>query len=246
MKVSGITSGLMAALPRKSLAGMLVTLVLFLRLPASGAWSPPPESQRFGPMAFDSRISRPLNSLISDTASRPTDFSVRLIFSQEKRPTEFAYLLSTANGFGRGVKLASDLYGNIFLSIGRPSDAAYDYQLIKISGPLEIGTESTVEVQISTVTASVKVRLNGQSVPISEARPNLYFDKDQMFLNVSNLELGGSDERNFSGVIRDAVIVFGTARVSVDSLALKLTGAILVWAWAMFLVGRMPRRVSTP
>jgi hypothetical protein len=47
-------------------------------------------------------------------------------------------------------------------------------------------------------------------------------------------------------VIRDAVIVFGTARVSVDSLALKLTGAILVWAWAMFLVGRMPRRVSAP
>lgn len=123
----------------KSLVWVLCCLLLFAVSRIGAQWSPPPAGQRFGPLAYDSEISRPVNSLITSSESRPTDLTLRFRFVQKSRPTDYAFLISTAVGFGRGLKVSSDMYGNIFLSIGRPSDVVDDYQLIKISDPLPLG-----------------------------------------------------------------------------------------------------------
>jgi hypothetical protein len=229
---------------RKIVYASIVSALLLLLLPTKGRWSPPPESLRFGPLSYDSRVSKPLNSLISQEFARPTDLTLRLKFRQFGRPTDYAFLISTATGFGRGLKVSTDRYGNFFLSIGKSSDAIDDYQLIKVSDPVEIEQTNTLEVQVSGASRFIHILLNNRPVSAAEARPNMSFQPSQIFLNVSNLEIGGSGGNDFSGNIEDVEIVFGRTSTTVDALSLKLTFAVVVLMGLVFLVGRVNRAGS--
>ena len=218
---------------KKSSFWVLFPLILFAVFRIEARWSPPPVAQRFGPLAYDSVISGPLNSLITTSESRPTDLTLRLQFVQKGLPADHAFLISTAVGFGRGLKVSSDMYGNIFLSIGRPSDAVDDYQLVKLSDPLPLGTPHELLIKVSSLNPSVSVEFDGEKVEVREARPNTNFRQEDIFLNVSNLEIGGSSGKNFAGELAGVEVVFGTAASTLNGTALRilllLVAAVVVW-----------------
>ena len=224
---------------RRIVFGSLISILLLLLLPTKGTWSPPPESLRFGPLTYDSRVSRPVSSLIPQDFAQPTDFSLRLTFRQSERPSDYSFLFSTANGFGRGLKISSDKYGNIFLSIGRSTDAIDDYQLVKVADPIKMETRTSLEVRISGAGQSIDIFLDNRPVPTVEARPNHSFQPNQIFLNVSNLEIGGSAGKDFSGNLEDVEIVFGKTSTTLDALSLKLTVAVAILIGLFFSVGRL-------
>ena len=125
------------------------------------------------------------------------------------------------------------MYGNIFLSIGRPSDAVDDYQLVKLSDPLPLGTPHELLIKVSTLDPSVSVEFDGKKAEVREARPNTNFRQEDIFLNVSNLEIGGSSGKNFAGELAGVEVVFGTAASTLNGTALRilllLVAAVVVW-----------------
>ncbi len=222
-------------LKRLKLLPLIATLLIVIAVQpgVKKTWSPPPVAQRFGPLAYDSEISRPLNSLITASESRPTDLTLQLRFVQRSLPIDYAFLVSTAVGFGRGLKVSSDKYGNIYLSIGRPNDAVDDYQLVKLSDPLPLGTSHELVIKVSTLDPSVTVEVDGREVEVRDARPNTYFLPKDVFLNVSNLEIGGSSGKDFVGELAEVEVVFGTASTSLNGTALRilllLMAAVLIF-----------------
>lgn len=223
---------------KKSSVWVICATLLFGVFRIGAQWSPPPVAQRFGPLAYDSDISRPLNSLISSSESRPTDLTLRFRFVQKGLPTDYAFLISTAVGFGRGLKVSSDMYGNIFLSVGRPSDAVDDYQLVKLSDPLPLGTSHELVIKVSTLDPSVTVEIDGRAVEVREARPNTNFRLEDIFLNVSNLEIGGSSGKNFAGEIAGVEVIFGTVATTLNGTALRILMLLIAAVVVSYHLGR--------
>lgn len=223
---------------KKSSVWVICATLLFGVFRIGAQWSPPPVAQRFGPLAYDSDISRPLNSLISSSESSPTDLTLRFRFVQKGLPTDYAFLISTAVGFGRGLKVSSDMYGNIFLSVGRPSDAVDDYQLVKLSDPLPLGTSHELVIKVSTLDPSVTVEIDGRAVEVREARPNTNFRLEDIFLNVSNLEIGGSSGKNFAGEIAGVEVIFGTVATTLNGTALRILMLLIAAVVVSYHLGR--------
>lgn len=220
-------------------ASTSVVLVVSLSLNLRGTWTPPPEAIRFGPMTYDSELSRPLNSSIVTPYITPTDLRLRFRFAEYSRPISHSYLFSTATGLGRGLKIAIDKYGNVFLSIGRPSFAADDYQLVKVSDPTELGSENLLEVRVDLTVPTITIAFNGLPVAVSEARPNQYFNPREMALEVTNIEIGGSESWNFDGQMSNVEVVMGEASRGLEQTTILLLLMIFLVGIALWFAGRL-------
>lgn len=194
----------------------------------SNKLSPPPAAIRIGPVQYDSAISPPQTfPLGSSSETEPTDFVLKLDFKIESRPTDYAYLLSTSRGVGRGLKVSLDLYGNLFLSIEQSGNVTGDYQLIKLSGPLDFGVRNSVIIHFEQLRGQLSATHNGKTVQVTEARPLRYLDMSAMVPTTDYIEIGGSDGHNLIGQINRLELTFGRADVTIDGINIKILLVLL-------------------
>jgi hypothetical protein len=197
-------------------------------------WSPPPESLRIGPVQYDSLISSPRTiPLGTTTASNPTDVNLSFSFVVAERPMDYAYILSTAKGSGRGLKVSIDLYGNLYFSVANPEPNTSEYQLVKLSDPTPPGIEHTLEVTVDTNQSEITIRFDDQSVPLVEPRPLMKFDVTNARPTIEYVEVGGSDGHTFSGTVKDLNLVFGRSDPRVDLINVRILLVLLALSLAL-------------
>lgn len=206
-------------------------LLMAWKLP-SQQWGPPPEALRFGPVHYDSNVSPPKVIDLGITQSRePTDVNLKLQFEVRQRPTDFAYLMSTSLGVGRGIKVAIDNYGNIFLSIESLRGASGEFQLVQIAGPGPLGVRQEVVVRIDTIAPRLDITVDGKFVPAIEPRPLKIFELTDLHPTVDKIEIGGSEKHELIGAVYDLELVFGKTRTtfSLNSVRMMLIIVSLIF-----------------
>lgn len=199
-----------------------VSAIAAVLLPST-KWAPPPESVRIGPVQYDDMISSPRKIPIGSTsAENSTDVKIFLRFTVRERPADFAYVFSTAAGPGNGLKVAIDLYGNLYFSASMPNTTSGDYQLVKLSDPTPPGMEYSLKIRIDTNRSLLQMSLNDESVLVVEPRPMRKFDVGAVRPLINNVEVGGADGHSLKGTVMDFEMVFGRSDPRVDLVNVKI------------------------
>jgi hypothetical protein len=210
-------------LDAKRLLPFVFLLATAVFLPSS-RWSPPPASERFGPISFDSRFEA--NPLLVSTASgrdaEPTRFRLEMKFMIRSRPLNAFYLLDTSARSSSGVKIAIDTYGNLFAEFGTsraPSDVT---DLIKIAEPFDLGKWQRIELSVDRNSSKIDISVNGKAVPAVSARPGINLDPYSMDLLVDRVTVGGTQNAITDGRMKEVQYAYGRPGFVVDLINVRL------------------------
>jgi len=150
-----------------------------------------------------------------------------------QRPSDYSYLFATSAAPDGGIRVSIDKWGNIFLSVESKSKDESPYQLILISGPHDLNTWLKVSIHIDTSLEALKIDNADERIAIGEARNGYVVQVNDMLLTTSNVQIGGTDDHNFDGDIKDFEMSFGSTGIWIDLINLKLFFGLL----AIILVG---------
>ena len=220
------------------ISAVIVLAFVAVLLPSN--WGPTPVAERIRPLTYNSQISGPTKIDYSQSPTRfPTDITLSMSFLVRARPSIVAYLFSTSEGLGEGIKVAIDQYGNLYLSIENDVGEVGDYQLIKISDPGKINSWQNLSVKLNLVESKIEIYLDNRSVPILEPRPLKLFDRANMAINISKFEIGGSEKYNFDGEIKNVQITFAKKELVKNLINLKLLLFLVSLALGILFLSRV-------
>lgn len=214
-------------------------LLLSLVLPSS-PWTPTPEALRFGPIEYDSSISSPRRIPIGGTTqSMATDVRISLEYLVRERPKDYAYLLSTSEGVGEGIKISMDLYGNLYASFSVEGSASDAYQLVKVSDPMPPGIKHKIEIRLSLNQSMLRVKFEDREVPLVEPRPLRSFVVSAIRPRIDLIEIGGSESKNLNGVISSFSLVYGRSNPPIDLINLRMLLALVAMSLLVSVAARV-------
>jgi hypothetical protein len=212
----------------------LLSIVIAVFIP-DGIWRPPPVSSRIGPSRYSSDVKKQpvLIAAPSGPTSQPTTVSIKFQYRVSQRPSDYSYLIATSSAPDGGIRVSIDKWGNIFLSVESKNKEKSPYQLILISGPQDLNKWLKVSLYVDTSLEALKIDHAGERVAIGEARNGYVIQVNDMLLTTSNVQIGGINNHNFDGDIKDFEMSFGSTGIRIDLINLKLFFGLL----AIILVG---------
>ena len=230
---------------------MVLTTIALLSILAAvlipdGMWRPPPASSRIGPGRYSSEVSKQAVTVanISGSASKPTSVTLKFQYRVSNRPSDYAYLVATSSSQDGGVRVAIDMFGNIFLSVESENKTALPYQLIKISDPHDLDVWLELSVFIDTSLEQIKIVIDDRIVQIGEARGGHVIQISEMMLTTSDIQIGGANDHNFNGEIRNFEMSFGSPGIQIDLINLKLfLGLVAVICFGLVFQFLMKRKL---
>ena len=216
------------------LALALITIMGGLLIP-DGVWRPPSVSSRIGPNSYSSDVSNQpvVVASVSGNIGQPETVTVRFQYRAYQRPRDFAYIIATSDSPDGGVRVAIEESGYINLGIESRDKSKSPYQLIRISSPHDLGKWVKISIFIDKSLGIIRVEVDDQRIAIVEARVGYALQINDMLLTTSSVQIGGADDRNFAGEIRDFEMSFGTSGIKIDLINLKL----FLGMAALFLIG---------
>lgn len=206
----------------KVIVAFLCVAIFMIVIPG-GSWFYPPQSIRIGPIDYRTQLSKHSDVVFEDASylDSPTEISMSFQFRIVARPKDFSYLVSTARN-DSGLRIALDLYGNLFVRLPVLKEAAGGYRVILIAQSLEFNKWMSLKVDIDLNLESINIGLNDIPIHIVEARPSQAIRIAEIELSNSYVEIGGSDNHNFDGEIKNFTLVSGTVDKSINLFSLKL------------------------
>jgi hypothetical protein len=201
----------------------LLSIVVAVLIP-DGIWRPPPVSSRIGPSRYSSDVKKQpiLIAGPSGPTSQPTTVSIKFQYRVSQRPSDYSYLFATSSAPDGGIRVSIDKFGNIFLSVESKNKEKSAYQLILISGPHDLNKWLKVSLYIDTSLEALEIDYADESIAIGEARGGYVVQVNDMLLTTSNVQIGGTDNHNFDGDIKDFEMSFGSTGIRIDLINLKL------------------------
>lgn len=201
----------------------LLSIVIAVFIP-DGMWRPPPVSSRIGPSSYSSDVKKQpiLVSSPSGLTSQPTTVSIKFQYRVSQRPSDYSYLLATSSAPDGGVRVSIDKWGNVFLSVESKNKEKSPYQLLLISGPHDLNKWLKLSIFIDTSLEAIKIAKADETIAIGEARGGYVVQVNDMLLTTSNVQIGGTDNHNFGGDIKDFEMSFGSTGIRIDLINLKL------------------------
>lgn len=201
----------------------LLSIVIAVLIP-DGMWTPPPVSSRIGPSNYSSDVKKQpiLISAPSVLTSQPTTVSIDFQYRVSQRPNDYAFLFATSSAPDGGVRVSIDKWGNVFLSVESKNKEKSPYQLLLIAGPHELGKWLKISIFIDTSLGTIEIDNAEGAIAIGEARGGYVVQVNDMLLTTSNVQIGGADDHNFTGDIKDFEMSFGSTGIRVDLINLKL------------------------
>ena len=157
------------------------------------------------PTVYDSRKSTWPVSFPFGTSRRaiPTSVAISLEFSVYSRPApgESAVLISTFSDSSRGIKLTMDMYGNVFVQFGIPSDGSQRIDAALVASEVIPDTWHTISLEVDL--RSVVLDMDNQAVRLTSIFSGRDIDAGQIWPEVQSIELGQvQDHQLFDGRVR--------------------------------------------
>ena len=213
---------------RTAILGIVVLISLIL-IPAKNKIYFPAESRRIGPLEFNSALKDDGTHIFGEGHKAiSSDVQVRCKFRVSSRPEAYAILFSTGLIFPQGIAVTLSSSGNLYLQV--ESLGEDPYQLLVISGPLEIKKWHDLELNIRKGPVDIKIKVNGNAITPVEARDGKSIDINQMNLRTNAVTLGGTGVNQFNGRIREATFVMGVSSGSLDLGSMRFL-VLLLFLW---------------
>jgi hypothetical protein len=217
----------------------LLSIVILIFICQNLVLNLPAESQRVGPISFDSKLENGSSRIFaSSTNVLSSDIQIRCRFLVTSRPSEYSVLFSTGRYFPEGLNLTLDKYGNLYLQI--ESVGEDPYQLIFVSGPFDLDVWQHFELKLRESTGDLAIAFNGIKITVNEARDGKILDSSKFLMRTNAVTLGGVGEHQFDGVIKRATFVMGTTSGPLD---LKGFSYLLI-LWLLFMISRLAQSIK--
>lgn len=192
----------------------------------------PAESHRIGPLEFNSGLKDDGTHIFgAGLKAISSDVQVRCKFRVNSRPEAYAILFSTGLISPEGIAVTLSSSGNLYLQV--ESLGGDPYQLLVISGPLEIMKWHDLELNIRKGSGDIKIKVNGKAITPVEARDGKSIDINQMNLRTNAVTLGGTGVNQFNGRIREVTFVMGVSSGSLDLGTMRIL-MLLLFLWITF------------
>ena len=104
----------------------------------------------------------------------------------------------------------------------RTGSTAAGLQLIKISGPQELGNVHSLKILIDKNLELIELSLDGRDLEIAEVRPDQTITISHFVLFNNLISLGGVDDRIFSGEITEFTMAYGQPGIHVKLINFNL------------------------
>jgi hypothetical protein len=221
-----------------TIAVLLIVIAVFI---PDGFWRPPPVSSRIGPSRYSSDVKKQpiLIAAPSGPTSQPTTVSITFQYRVSQRPSDYSYLFATSSAPDGGIRVSIDKWGNIFLSVESKNKEKSPYQLIPISGPHDLNKWLKVSLYIDTSMEALEIYNADERIVIGEARNGYVIQVNDMLLTTSNVQIGGVNDHNFDGEIKDFEMSFGSTGIRIDLINLKLFFGLLAMVSVGFIIQKV-------
>ncbi len=217
----------------------LLSIVVLIIICQNLVLNLPAESQRIGPISFDSKLESGSSKIFgASTEALSSDIYIRCRFLVTSRPSEYAILFSTGRYFPEGLNLTLDKFGNLYLQI--ESVGEDPYQLILVSDPFDLDVWQHFELTLRKNVNELDIFFNGKKITVNEARDGKTLESSRFHLRTNSVTLGGVGEHQFDGVIKRATFVMG-----VTSGPLNLKGfSYLLTLWLLFMISKFVQSIK--
>jgi hypothetical protein len=217
----------------------LLSIVILIVICQNLVLQLPAESQRVGPITFDSKLESGSSRVFgASTDGFSSDVHIRCRFLVTSRPSEYSVLFSTGRNFLEGLNLTLDKFGNLYLQI--ESVGEDPYQLIIVSGPFDLDVWQHFELKLQKNVSDLDIVFNGEKITANEARDGKNLELSKFNLRTNAVTLGGVGEHQFDGVINRATFVMG---VTTEPLNLK-TVSYLLTLWLLYAISKFVQSIK--
>ena len=204
----------------------LFIVITFMVIPFNDGLYFSAESRRIGPIGLSPQLEDGSKKIFgAGLKALSSDVEIRSSFLVNSRPAEYSVIFSTGINFPEGIAVTLDKYGNLYLQV--ESLGIDDYQLLPISGPVELNRWQNLSLSIRQGPGVIKINFNGNVVMPVEARDGKSVDINLMNLRTNAVSLGGVGLHQFNGEIKNTTFILGVSSGNLDPQLIRLLFAIL-------------------